>query len=152
MGKLFAAGAAAIALACVVAASAEAKASDTFAAMITSVTYSRYTGLTVVGYASFVDTDCVVTSICDERVRAHFAFGQGNDAIVKLITAADLITTGRSPWLNVRFAVPCRSIARHKSRYYTVVMTASAPNGMLRTVARSVSVPSCASKRRLLAI
>jgi hypothetical protein len=54
-----------------------------------------------------------------------------------------VVTSRSSPWLLMRYAVPCRSIPLHRSRFYTVLMTANAPTRVVRTVSRSVPIPSC---------
>jgi hypothetical protein len=146
MAKMFAACAAASALAVLGVAPANAGSHDAFTVWISSVNYEPYDRagmLTVIGYASFVDSQCRTVSQCESVVHALFTLRVGYGRYGRIAGRAD-VAARQSPWLNVRLrGIACGSIPRHKTRPYTVVLDAQAPGGLVRTASRTISVPSC---------
>ena len=142
MEKMFAAGAAAFALAAIGVSPAQARPYDSFTVSITRADYAQYSGagtLAVTGYASYKESDCIL-SHCEMDVGALFTlyrpYGYGPVARFHAETRG-------SPWLHVRFRIACRWIPRHATWPYTVVLEAQAPNGLVRTASQMIRVVSC---------
>jgi hypothetical protein len=126
-------------------ANTERQAYPSFSAWISSAFYYSYSGsINVSGYASFRDYQCYPSYQCDQNVIVQTELRNGFGSFGRLVARTAGQTGQYGSSVSATFRVPaCRYIPKWRTVTYTVLMTAVAPNGAVKTDQRYVYARSC---------
>jgi hypothetical protein len=126
-------------------ANTERQAYPSFSAWISYAFYYSYSGsINVSSYASFRDYECQPSYACDKNVMVQMELRNGFGSFGRLVARTAGQTGQYGSSVSTTFRVPaCRYIPKGRTVTYTVLMSAVAPNGSVKTDQRYVYARSC---------